>query len=100
MTFDPKQLLKPGSSRHVYDLDSKVLFGKHAGKTLGQIIAKDPSWVEWARDNIPSFHLQLNAGRVLALALSQQRDQRTDRYRSIDDRTAFRPSGLDEEEED
>jgi len=30
--------------------DQRMPFGKHSGKTLGDILAADPSYLDWLRD--------------------------------------------------
>lgn len=54
----------------MYTLDDVIRFGKHQDKTVGQVSAQDPTYLEWALDNIDGFELDDEAGQRLELDLS------------------------------
>jgi 3'-phosphoadenosine 5'-phosphosulfate sulfotransferase len=39
----------------VYDLDSMLKFGKHAGEIVEDVLETDPGWLQWALENIKEF---------------------------------------------
>jgi len=47
------------------DLKSIIPFGKHKGKTIKNIISKDPQYLYWACENIESFALTTKAQEAL-----------------------------------
>ena len=44
-----------------HSLKDRFNFGKHRGKTIKQVIDKDPTYVEWAIKNVDGFELNLQA---------------------------------------
>lgn len=48
-----KNLLEGCAKVELPELDTyKLTFGKHNGKTLPEVLACDPSWISWAKDNL------------------------------------------------
>ncbi len=54
-----------------YGLSSKITIGKHAGLTIEEIIQDDPSYLEWALDEIERFELNDEALAMLDRVLGQ-----------------------------
>lgn len=42
-------------------LATKFTFGKHKGKSVKQVIAEEPGYIDWCDDNIPGFDLTQDA---------------------------------------
>lgn len=40
---------------YFYDLSDKFKFGKHRGQSLCDVIADDPTYINWCVDTIPDF---------------------------------------------
>ncbi len=47
--------------KQVLSLSDKMPFGKYAGMTIGDLIARDPNYVAWAIKSIGSFNLDAEA---------------------------------------
>lgn len=45
----------------IYTLKTKLIFGKHKGKTLEKILNLDPLYIEWCINNINDFNLNKEA---------------------------------------
>lgn len=54
-----------------FKLNDKITFGKHKGLTIKEIIEDDPSYLEWALDEVDGFELDDAAIAALELALHQ-----------------------------
>ena len=52
-------------SKNGLKLIDKITFGRHKGKTIKQIIEKDPQYLYWATENIPWFALSTSAQNKL-----------------------------------
>ena len=39
------------------DLDHKLTFGKHKGKTIEDVLEDDPRYLRWCMENIDDFEL-------------------------------------------
>lgn len=52
-------------------LNDKITFGKHRGLTIKEIIEDDPTYLEWALDEIDGFELDAAATAALELVLHQ-----------------------------
>ena len=48
-------MAKPLPTTKQYDHDDRLMFGKHKGKTVGQIISEDPGYILWALANVSGF---------------------------------------------
>ena len=52
----PKELLEilgEDTGEDLHDINEYVLpFGKHKGQTLHSVLAEDPGWIEWAKNEI------------------------------------------------
>lgn len=53
----------------MYQLTTKLSFGKYQGKTLHRVIKQDPDYVLWALDNVDSFDIDEEATEVLNMEL-------------------------------
>lgn len=42
---------------YIYDLNDKISFGKHNGKTIWEILNNDASYLYWCIDNLSTFAL-------------------------------------------
>lgn len=73
--------IKTSSSKyHPYGLKTIVGFGKHRLKTIEQIIATDPEYLDWAEDTIPNFTLTLEAKAKRNLAIIKMRADNAEEY--------------------
>lgn len=51
----------PVRSYPVLGMTDELGFGKHRGKLLRDVIERDPDWVEWALECIPTFEISPEA---------------------------------------
>jgi len=67
-------------------LSDKMRFGKHRGKTIKQIVDSDPSYLDWAEENVEGFILTLDAraARDRALLLNRSSKSKEDDYEEVD----------------
>jgi hypothetical protein len=49
----------------IYQLQARLAFGKHKGKTIQEIISYDPSYLAWCLINLDHFHLSEKAWSLL-----------------------------------
>ena len=49
----------------LFELTSKLTFGRYKGKILRNIIKKDPDYIAWCFDNIKWFDLHTEADEFL-----------------------------------
>ena len=59
---------KPASDGAAAAAKVELRFGKHQGKTLGEILAEDPSYLEWLADNARDADLRATVGLLLSAA--------------------------------
>lgn len=60
--------------RQVYDRDTVLDFGKHRGKTVGEVLAEDARWLIWAAENVERMELD---DEVLGEALIEKQHQQS-----------------------
>lgn len=46
---------------YIYDLDDKIAFGKHEGKTIQEILDCDAQYIYWCINNLESFGISADA---------------------------------------
>jgi len=56
-----KFALKKEGDKYVYDLNSKINFGRHKDNELRNVYKCDPSWIEWAILNASGFVISESA---------------------------------------
>lgn len=60
--------------RGILGLDDDIIFGKHKGQSVSEVILSDPSWLVWALDEIDDFVLSDEAEHELALSVGRDPD--------------------------
>lgn len=60
------------AKKPTYGLETKIALGKHRGATIREIIEDDPSYLEWALDEIDWFELDDAAQALLERALERE----------------------------
>jgi len=56
-----------------YSLETELIFGKHVGKTIEQIIEDDVGYITWCLENIETFNLDPKAEDMYLLELDPRR---------------------------
>lgn len=72
------KFLAPHSREHkdrIYECEDKMLFGKHHGKTIEQIMVEDIGYITWLLENVASFHLS-DYAEAIYLELTDPRNPR------------------------
>lgn len=64
----------------IFTLIDKLTFGKHKGATIEEVIDDDPSYLEWAIDEIEWFELDEAATKSLKNSNCNSRKEFNDRY--------------------
>jgi hypothetical protein len=41
----------------IYDLDTPLLFGKHRGRTVEELLDEAPGYLVWALENVDDFEV-------------------------------------------
>lgn len=62
-----KFALKKEGNKYVYDLNSKINFGRHKGNELRNVYKCDPSWIEWAILNASGFVISESVMEIILL---------------------------------
>lgn len=76
---DMKEFIKKEASENMQGSDAvnmKINFGKHKGKTVGQVAAEDLSYIKWLADNAKDSIMKQAAAMVLSGGKSQQPQSR------------------------
>jgi hypothetical protein len=50
-----------------YGLDDDLKFGKHCGKTVREVMKKEPAYIHWLLSNLSNFDLDEEAMHVLSM---------------------------------
>jgi len=62
-----------------YGLSDAVPFGKHKGKKIKEVVSKNPQWIIWANENIPSFRVSHRAFKMAEDNYSEQMSESWDK---------------------
>ena len=57
-------------------LTDKITFGKHKGETLEEVILSNPTYIEWALDEIDSFEIDDEAMGKYQTSIDDHYDDR------------------------
>lgn len=55
-------------------LTDKMIFGKYKGETLEEVILFDPTYIEWALDEVNDFELDDNAMNIFEQSIDDYYD--------------------------
>ena len=61
------------------NLNGKLNFGKHKGKTINQILEEEPTYIRWCLENIDWFKLSEEDEKTVQI-LSEYQDREMEDY--------------------
>lgn len=81
--------MKAPKKKFVYQLDTVFKFGKHKGETIERVITYDANYIQWCKDEVENFELDVKAHQLWDVAMEAQEEMRIDREWDSDFRDAF-----------
>ena len=72
--------------RTIDDLDYRLKFGKYVGRSLTEMLTKNPEYITWAVDNIDWFTLSERLEAVFGTAADAEKTRRAEIQAYVDSR--------------